>query len=116
MNPTDRIHAAPSAGSADTAGSTATPTEAPVREAVQDKLALYHFDACPYCAFVRRAIEAQGLKVELRNIHEDRTHWEDLVAARSRSTVPVLRIERPDGSVEWMPESRDIVKYLQETY
>jgi hypothetical protein len=28
----------------------------------------------------------------------------------------VLRITSPEGEDRWMPESRDIVGYLQETY
>ncbi len=53
---------------------------------------------------------------ELRDIFQDSQHRDDLVKARGRATVPVLRIESPDGEDRWMPESRDIVRYLQETY
>jgi glutaredoxin 2 len=41
---------------------------------------------------------------------------DDLVAARGRRTVPVLRRDLADGTVDWMPESRDIIDYLQRTY
>jgi len=30
--------------------------------------------------------------------------------------VPVLRIEEPDGSVSWLPESADIVAYLVQRF
>ena len=54
--------------------------------------------------------------VDLRNIHANEQHWDDLVAARGRGTVPVLRITAPDGDERWMPESGDIVRYLKTTY
>jgi hypothetical protein len=41
-------------------------------------------------------------------------------SGRRENTVtepaPVLRITSPDGSERWMPESRDIVRYLEQTY
>jgi len=50
--------------------------------------------------------------VEMRDIHQDRKWQDELIAVRGRQTVPVMRIETPDGQVEWMGESRDIVRYL----
>ena len=79
----------------------------------KDKLVLYHSHSCPFCAFVRSAIDRLGLDVELREIFEDSRYREELVAARGRATVPVLRITSPDGEERWMPESRDIVRYLE---
>jgi glutathione S-transferase len=38
------------------------------------------------------------------------------VKATGRQTVPCLRIERADGSVEWMHESEDINAYLKERF
>ena len=64
---------------------------------------------------VRAGIERLGVNVELRNIFEDPQHRDDLVAARGRATVPVLRITSPNGEERWMPESRDIVRYLETT-
>jgi glutaredoxin len=84
--------------------------------AAQDKLALYHFDSCPFCRMVTSVIGELGIDVELRNIMESTEHRDDLIAARGRATVPVLRITSPDGEERWMPESRDIVSYLQEAY
>lgn len=79
----------------------------------QDKLLLYHSRSCPFCAYVTSAIEQLGLDVELREIFEDSRYRDELVAARGRATVPVLRIIAPDGEERWMPESRDIVRYLE---
>jgi len=88
----------------------------PATEPAGDHLALYYFDGCPFCVRVLRAIDTLRLDVELRNIYEDRQHFDDLRAARGRTTVPVLRITSSDGKDRWMPESADIVRYLQATY
>lgn len=88
----------------------------PAEEPAKDHLALYYFDGCPFCVRVLRAIDALGLEVELRNIYETREHLDDLRTARGRTTVPVLRITAGDGEDRWMPESSDIVRYLQATY
>lgn len=78
-------------------------------------LSLYHFESCPYCARVRRALRDLDLEleVELKDIHRDPAAHADLVAAMGRQTVPVLRIE--DGDV-WMPESADIIRFLYERF
>ncbi|GAM59406.1 hypothetical protein JCM19231_1975 [Vibrio ishigakensis] len=38
---------------------------------------------------------------------------EELLEARKRGTVPVLKITNEQGSETWMPESMDIVEYLR---
>jgi glutaredoxin len=89
---------------------------APSDNPAEDRLALYYYDGCAFCALVRSEIQDLGLDVELRNIFDDAAYRDELVAARGRTTVPVLRITSADGEERWMPESRDIVAYLQETY
>jgi len=81
----------------------------------EEKLALYHFPGCPFCVLVRAEIDRLGVDVELRDIHADPRHRDDLVAARGRATVPVLRCTGPSGD-RWMPESRDIVAYLRQRF
>jgi len=77
------------------------------------KLALYVTPICPYCIYVQNAISKLGLDVEIRNIYSQE-HFEDLVAARNRATVPVLLISHPNTAPEetWLPESMDIIAYL----
>lgn len=82
----------------------------------EDRLALYYFPSCPFCRRVLAALEPLDVDVELRNINEDDRYREELIEARGRGTVPVLRIESPDGEIRWMPESKDIVRYLRKTY
>lgn len=89
---------------------------APSENPGQDKLALYHFDGCPFCAFVRSAIDRLELDVELRDIFNNPGHRRDLIGARGRATVPVLHITSPNGIERWMPESQFIVQYLEATY
>ena len=97
---------------ADEMASCYAPSESPA----DDTLALYYYDGCPFCNFVRAVIDQLGVGVELRNILDDPQHRADLIEARGRATVPVLRISSPDEDERWMPESRDIVSYLEKTY
>jgi len=89
---------------------------APADAPAEERLALYHFPGCGFCRRVRAAIEPLGLDVELRDIHAEPAHWKALTAARGRATVPVLKIRSRDGRERWMPESADIIRYLQKTY
>ena len=74
---------------------------------------LFHYDSCFFCGRVRSFIEATGLEIPYRNIHQDRSAHQELLAGGGRSTVPCLRIEDDDG-VRWMYESLDIINYLRE--
>jgi len=89
---------------------------APSETAARDRLALYTMDGCPFCYNVMAAIKRLGLEVEMRDIYADRAWREELLEARGRLTVPVLWIRSPAGEVRWMPESRDIIHYLEHMY
>ena len=73
---------------------------------------LYVRDFCGFCHRVQQTIAHLGIDVEIRNIWDNKEFEKELVAATGRAMVPVLAI---DNSVEirWMPESGDIVRYLQ---
>lgn len=79
----------------------------------EDRLALYYSKTCPYCQRVLDALQPLGIDVELREVHEQPAYRDELIAARGRATVPVLRITSPGGEERWMPESKDIVRYLE---
>ena len=81
-----------------------------------DKLALYTMAMCPFGWRVGRTITHLGLEVETRDILLHPSLREELIQATGRATVPVLWIQSPDGSVRWLPESADIVRYLEQTY
>ena len=85
-------------------------------EPSEDKLALYYSPYCPYCIFVRSAIDKLDLDVELRDISANRKYFDELVAERNRATVPVLKIKSANGNSRLMPESKCIVQYLEKTY
>lgn len=89
---------------------------APPLTPASDKLVLYHFVGCPFCVWVKSAIDRLGVDVELRDIFEQPAYRSELIEARGRATVPVLRITAPDGDERWMPESRDIEDYLEQAY
>jgi glutaredoxin len=79
-------------------------------------LSLYTYRGCPFCSRVERAIHQLGIEVELRDTLSDANHSDMLLAATGRGTVPVLRIEEEGGEERWMPESADIIAYLQERF
>ncbi|MEM6634471.1 MAG: glutathione S-transferase N-terminal domain-containing protein [Pseudomonadota bacterium] len=82
-----------------------------------DTLALYYMPYCPFCVMVLGVIDGLNVDIAMRDTSTNSQHRDDLIAARGRGTVPVLRITAADGSYDrWMPESRDIARYLQETY
>lgn len=83
---------------------------APVRSA-GPSLALYHFEGCPHCTKVRRAAARLGIPLELHDVRQEPARRAELLKARGRPTVPVLRIEGPEG-VRWLPESDEIVAWL----
>ncbi len=93
-----------------------TPQEQALVDEETRKLALYHYDTCWFCGRVRSAIERLSLTVELRNIHAEQAHHEALLSGGGSGTVPCLRIERDDGSPEWLYESADIIAYLERRF
>jgi glutaredoxin len=82
----------------------------------KETLSLYHFDSCPFCRLVRTAIDELGANVELRDVMAEPKWRQELVAARGRGTVPVLRCESEGGRIRWMPESRDIIRHLRSRF
>ncbi len=80
------------------------------------KLALYHYRACGYCARVRYVIEQLGLDLELRDIRRSREHFTALVSGGGKSQVPALRIQSNDESTTWLYESRAIIQFLHDEY
>ena len=71
---------------------------------------------CPFCQRVMKTIAALGLDVEMRDVVTNSQWRDELIEARGRATVPVLWIQSPDGGVRWMPESLDIIQYLERTF
>ena len=78
-----------------------------------NKLSLYQLPVCPFCVKVRRTIKREGLKIELRNISHNEHYRDELIREGGKRTVPCLRIEKLDGRVQWLYESKDVVAHLQ---
>ncbi|MFC7204767.1 glutaredoxin family protein [Haloferax namakaokahaiae] len=77
-------------------------------------LVLYELEGCPYCAKVKNKLAELGLEYESRMVpraHSERTEVQEV---SGQTGVPVLIDEEHD--VDGMPESDDIVAYLEETY
>jgi glutathione S-transferase len=79
-------------------------------------LSIYGYPQCSYCQRVLRAADALGLEIELRNTLSGAEYRAELYAAIGRTTVPVLRIDAGQGQIDWLPESADIVDYLENRF
>jgi glutathione S-transferase len=79
-------------------------------------LSLYGYPGCPFCRRVFDAADSLGLEIPLRDTQLDADHHREMVEAMGRATVPVLLIEGEAGEVKWLPESADIVRYLNERF
>lgn len=79
-------------------------------------LALYQYRGCPFCMRVEHAVARLGVEIELRDTLRSPERARELIEATGHRTVPVLRIDEPDGEVRWLPESADIIAYLEERF
>ncbi|AGB16622.1 glutaredoxin-like protein [Halovivax ruber XH-70] len=74
----------------------------------------YELPGCPFCAMVRTKLDELGLDyetIEVPAAHHERTRVQEV---SGQTGVPVITDEAHD--VVGMPESSDIVAYLEETY
>ena len=78
-------------------------------------MAIYQFETCPFCVKVRRELKRHSLNIELRDAKNDPDIKAELVREGGRHKVPCLRTDNPDGSVNWLYESSDIIAHLQST-
>lgn len=77
----------------------------------EQMLEVYQFEGCPYCSKVRKKMTDLGLDFVARQVDpHDRSRVEEV---SDQSNVPVL--VDPNNDVV-MPESDDIVDYLDEHY
>lgn len=76
-------------------------------------LALYQYRACPFCIKVRKESARLGLSLEKRNA-KLAEHGQALLAGGGALKVPCLRISNDAGDDQWLYESADINRYLQQ--
>lgn len=79
-------------------------------------LALYQFKTCPFCIKVRQEMRRLSLDIELRDARNDPRHRADLLQGGGAVKVPCLRITDAQGNSQWMYESGDIIRYLQQRF
>ena len=60
---------------------------------------LYQYDSCPFCARVRRFLDARGIDLPMRDTLRNPAAFRELLVGGGRATVPCLRIETEDGDV-----------------
>ena len=78
-------------------------------------LSLYQFHACPFCVKTRRAIHRLNLSIPLRDIRQNPADHQALLEGGGNTKVPCLRIVE-NGETQWMYESNDIIRYLEERF
>jgi glutaredoxin len=81
-----------------------------------EKMALYHFQMCPFCVKTRRQIRRLALNIENRDARNDAQWNQELIKDGGKYQVPCLKITTADGSVQWMYESDEINSYLDEKF
>ena len=79
-----------------------------------EKHQLYYFTTCPYCWLVRIYVLWKGIQLPLKETMFSAGNRQALVSGGGKFQVPCLRIEKDDGSIEWLYESMDIIRYLGE--
>ena len=80
---------------------------------MQVKLDLYYSNYCYFCQKVLSFLRKKECDITLKSTSE-RDNASALMQGGGKTQVPCLRIESPDGQVEWMHESDDIIRYLSE--
>lgn len=80
------------------------------------KLKLYQFEGCPFCVKVRRQIKRLGLNIEYRDVLKNPAWEQEMLQGGGQRQVPCLRVEKDDGSVQWLYESAEINGYLIERF
>jgi glutaredoxin len=88
--------------------------QAKVDKACQN-LALYQFNACPFCIKVRQEMRRLSLPIALINAQQAQ-HKADLLNLGGSPKVPCLRLRRADGKFDYMYESKDIIAYLRKEF
>ncbi|MFW6436127.1 MAG: glutaredoxin family protein [Halococcoides sp.] len=78
------------------------------------EIELYELPGCPYCAKVKRTLDALDLEYDTVQVPANHGDRDAVEALTGQTGVPVLVDEAHD--VDGLPESDDIVAYLEETY
>ena len=77
-------------------------------------LTLYELPGCPFCIKVKRTLADLDLEYDTVEVPRSRRERTEVKDVSGQTGVPVL-VDEANG-VEGMPESDDIVEYLERTY
>lgn len=77
-------------------------------------ITLYYLDGCPFCATVEHKLDELGLEYDTREVPRSHDQRTDVQEISGQTGVPVLVDE--ENGVDGMPESGDIVAYLETQY
>ena len=77
-------------------------------------LRLYELPGCPYCAKVKDKLAELDLDYESVEVPSAHSAREEVEAVSGQTGVPVL--VDPEHGIDGMPESDDIVAYLERAY
>ncbi len=80
------------------------------------KMALYHFQQCPFCVKTRRQIHRLALNIETRDARNDPKWNQELISEGGKYQVPCLKIIQEDDTVKWLYESTRINHYLEKEF
>ena len=76
-------------------------------------MALYQYEACPFCVKVRRSMKRNTLKIETRDAKRNEAFKAELLEKGGKLKVPCLKIQE-NGEERWMYESSDIITFLEQ--
>jgi len=79
-------------------------------------LKLYQFQQCPFCVRTRRSIRGLGLNIETRDARNDPRWHNELIEQGGKYQVPCLRIDKGNDDIEWLYESKNIIRYLDQRF
>ncbi|MFC7074804.1 glutathione S-transferase N-terminal domain-containing protein [Halovenus rubra] len=77
-------------------------------------LELYELEGCPYCEKVISKLDDLDLDYKSHMVPRSHSERTEVEAVSGQTGVPVL-VDAENG-IDGMPESDDIVEYLEETY
>ncbi|MBR9729506.1 glutathione S-transferase N-terminal domain-containing protein [Shewanella intestini] len=77
-------------------------------------MALYQYQACPFCVKVRREMCRQNININTIDAKTE-PHKAELVAQGGKLQVPCLKIVE-NGQATWLYESKEIINYLNQRF
>jgi len=75
-------------------------------------MVMYEFRACPFCVRVRRFMKKNNISIETKDARKNKEYASELINGGGKLQVPCLLIQKDNKNVEWLYESKDIIKFL----